>query len=536
MVVGKSSLERWVVISLGVLVIAAYAPVHQNEFVWDDYVNFVTNKHYRGFGWSQIRWAWWTFMIGVYQPVAWMALEVQYLAFGPDPGGYHSTSVVLHYVNTILVFMLTLRLIRLSASAGPFESNRSACIAAGLAAALFAVHPQRVEVVAWASCQPYLWCALFFLLTIYIYLGSDRLDPRLQPLGSACTHLFCAAALLSKAVAVGLPAVIILLDFYPLRRLGSPRDWLEPQARDRWGKKTWYVAMGAACLAVAFSARTGFGGFTDLKNEGLLARALNAGHSVCFYLEKAVLPFHLSACYEMSQGESLSSYRYAIETVIVAFVSISLVALRRLWPGALVAWLSYLLILAPNLGLVRTGTYIAADRYSYLAEVGLFVFFGVGLSTLMQAGRRIRLRTNLILLSSVVLIIGLTMLSRRQCATWETEETLWKHAVASGHEGIVMSRYNLIAALRRVGKYSEAAEQYRELVRRDPDNAVLRDWYGQVLLETTDGLDAAIEEFSEAVRLVPYFKAACQHLEDAEERKLVVLDQGMDQIAGEGDW
>src|SRR5687768_3060336 len=155
-------------IALAVIVCVVFAGALSGEFLdWDDDLNFAANLDFRGLGWSELRWAWTTFLVGVYQPLAWMLLEIQYVIFGLSPFGYHLTSVLLHAFNAVLVYRLVARLLALApVSAVAAEPRRRDQLAAAAAALLWAVHPLRTEVVAWASCQPYLPCATFALLAV----------------------------------------------------------------------------------------------------------------------------------------------------------------------------------------------------------------------------------------------------------------------------------------------------------------------------------------------------------------------------------
>ena len=153
-----------------------FVPVLSNGWViFDDDENFLDNVDFRGLGWAQISWAWTTFKLGVYQPLGWMLLELEYILFGLNSRGYHATSLVLHAVVAVAFYALIARvLFRLLSPTTPGQHAAVFC-ASSLAAAIFAVHPLRVEVVAWASCQPYLPSALFSVLGVLTYLHAfDR--------------------------------------------------------------------------------------------------------------------------------------------------------------------------------------------------------------------------------------------------------------------------------------------------------------------------------------------------------------------------
>ncbi len=151
----------WLVaIPLAFFVIYAFIPILDNGFVdgWDDDPNFRDNPYFRGLGAAQVRWAWTTFWVGVYQPLAWLLFEVQYFFCELDPRGYHLTSLLLQVANAVVLYVLTVALLARCRTGSCLQSPWTYSLSAGLATALFAVHPLRVEAVAWASCQPYLPC------------------------------------------------------------------------------------------------------------------------------------------------------------------------------------------------------------------------------------------------------------------------------------------------------------------------------------------------------------------------------------------
>ena len=151
----------WLVaIPLVLIVTAPFIPTLDNGFVdWDDTVNFLNNPFYRGLDVAQVRWAWSTFWLGVYQPLAWLLFEAQYVFWKLDPHGYHLASVLFHAANAVVLYVLTVTMLVRFQTDSFRESPWIVLLGAGLATALFAVHPLRVEAVAWASCQPYLPCA-----------------------------------------------------------------------------------------------------------------------------------------------------------------------------------------------------------------------------------------------------------------------------------------------------------------------------------------------------------------------------------------
>ena len=268
------------VLALVFLCVLAFAPVGWNQFVnWDDDLNFQGNNDFRGLGVRQIEWAWRTQLLGVYQPLGWMIHEVEYVCWGLDPRAYHLVSVVFHIVNALLLFLLTMRVVRIRLPEQAKNHQTSLAVAAALGAALFALHPLRVEVVAWASCQTYLPCVTFYLLSLLAYLNAHTRPARTR-LWLALSWVCFFAALLCKAVAVTLPCAMLLLDQFILT----------PRPRRRWAVvvlRLLYLVPAAVFMVIAVRARSTT---MPLSQDGVYSRIACASTSVWFYSIKTVCP------------------------------------------------------------------------------------------------------------------------------------------------------------------------------------------------------------------------------------------------------
>jgi tetratricopeptide (TPR) repeat protein len=489
---------------LVLLVAAAFAPCLNNGFVaWDDDQNFQNNPGYRGLGWQQIRWDWTSFQLGVYQPLAWMMLGAEWLVWGLRPWGYHLISLVLHVLNTVVLFALTLSLL-IRVQEGHARVEHGAIIpGAALSVALHAVHPLRTEVVAWASCQPYLLCALFSMLSVLAYLRTFPAERARSRYGLVAAFCLLAAALCSKAVAVGLPALFVILDVYPLKRLGAGAGgWFGPTARRVWWEKLPFFGLSAAFVGIAI---IGWAHRRDLPSAlgwGIAARFAQACYAVGFYALKTVVPWNLAAYYPVPARVVWFKLPFLAYIVGTLLVSVGLFLLRRRWPGLLAAWLSYLLLLAPNLGIVRHGEQIAADRYSYLALMPVVVVAAAGFSRFRPVrGRGLPVAVGWPVVSFSVLL-GLVLLSRDQCRTWRTSLTLWTHAVRHAAGRSYAAHTNLGLALFAEGRPGEAQE---ELVRALRINNRFADAHNNLglVLKAQGRHQEAWAEFVAALRLSP---------------------------------
>src|SRR6266581_72470 len=220
----------WLVPTLIALVtFGAFLPTLHNQFVnWDDDKNFLENPHYRGLGWTQLSWMW-TTHLGHYIPLTWMTFGLDYLLWGMNPLGYHLTNLLLHAANAVVFFFITRRLLT-RALPSPSERGHTLAVSAALAALVFSIHPLRVESVAWATERRDVLSGLFYLSAVLAYLRACDRDERGRGWYWGAVALF-AGALLSKSMAVNLPVVLMILDVYPLRRLGESIGWRSKPAR-----------------------------------------------------------------------------------------------------------------------------------------------------------------------------------------------------------------------------------------------------------------------------------------------------------------
>ena len=288
-----------VVIPLAFFVIYAFIPILANGFVdRDDEQEFLYNPNFRGLGVAQVKWAWTSFWVGEYQPLAWLLFETQYVFSQLDPRGYHLTSLLLQVVDALVLYVLTIALLVRCRPDWCLESPWMCSLSAGMATALFAVHPLRVEPVAWASSQPYLPCILFSMLAVLAYLRAFPMDSSPRSGWLLGSLLLFVAANLFKVVAVSLPAVLLILDVYPLRRFPDETGrWFGASARRALLEKVPFVVTSLLFTGIAIAARPA--SQIPVDRQAASAGITRACYAVWFYIWKTVLPLDLIAVYPL---------------------------------------------------------------------------------------------------------------------------------------------------------------------------------------------------------------------------------------------
>jgi hypothetical protein len=470
---GPKHLGFW--LALGAFL--AFVSCLGNDFVaWDDPDNFLENRDFRGVGLQNLRWAWTTMLIGVYQPVAWMLLEVQYVLGGLNPYGFHLASALMHALNAVVLYLLTLALVR-RCRPGLDPTSPVASLVSALAVALFAIHPMRAEVVAWASAQPYLPCTLFAMLSVLAYLRANPAGQGgvVRSRWLVASFALYAAAVLSKAAAIPLPAVLLVLDAYPLGRLGGERGWWNRGTRSVYLEKLPFFGLGAVFMVAAVVARVYDRNLDPIENTGISGRVALTCYSAWFYPLKTMLPTDLHAYYMRPRWSKLFEPPFLAAIAGSLLAGVLLFTQRRRFPGLVAATAAYLFILAPVSGVVTTGMQLAADRYGYLAMIPWTVAMAVGLCDLEPMLARRRLSGRALATVAAVPLVVLGVLSFQQCRTWRDSEALWAHAIEHGAGHVADLHNNLGAIWASKGHYDLAIMAFHESIRIKPGLKAARD-------------------------------------------------------------
>jgi len=358
---------------------------------------------------------------GNWHPLTTISHMVDYQLYGLNAGGHHATNVLLHTLAVLLLFHVLQRM-------------TGAVWKSAVVAALFAVHPSHVESVAWVSERKDVLSALFFFLMLGTYAGYARLPSISRYV--VVTALF-VAGLMSKPMLVTAPVVLLLVDYWPLRRFEqiaaatrkTKTGWSGDQKRQlQWlflEKVPWLIlAAGDAIITFALQQRSA----GSLPPLPFLWRAENAVLSYAIYIWKTVWPARLAVFYP-HPNDTLPTWQVALAAIFLLAVSCAVVVWRQNRPYLFTGWLWYLVMLVPVIGIVQVGEQGYADRYTYLPSIGLFLIAVWGIGDMAGIGYT-RLRRRVITASTIFVLAALACGAFAQASYWRNSETLWEHALA----------------------------------------------------------------------------------------------------------
>jgi tetratricopeptide (TPR) repeat protein len=538
--------------ALAILVLAIYWPLSGYPFISLDDPEYITqNPHVlSGLSWRNVAWAFSTGYAANWHPLTWIShmLDVQW--FGLDAGRHHLVSVAFHAANTVLLFFVLRQL------TGSFW--RSA-----LVAALFGAHPLHVESVAWAAERKDVLSGFFFLLTIWAYarFAAVRKEPAIAiPWKNRNFWLALIAfafGLMSKPMLVTLPFVLLLLDFWPLRRFEVEN------AKVRLGKLAWekapFFLLALGSSVITYLSQEQGNAVGSVESLGIDARIGNAILSYGKYLEKTFWPGGLAVFYPhpflRSGGEqSLSMVPIVLTILILAVLTLGILLRLRSQPYLGMGWLWFGGMLVPVIGIVQVGSQGMADRYMYLPMIGLLTAVVWSLAELWETGSRSMMpeapaatakdkripargrRSRLFLGTGAAIAILLSgYVACKQVHYWRGDVSLFEHALAvtrynpQAHFNVAIgygtqgnldaaiehlqaflavvpnypaARFNLGFAYMSKGQLDQAASEYEQAIRLQPGYIQARQNLGAVLMSQGKP-DAALEQFTEAARLQP---------------------------------
>jgi Flp pilus assembly protein TadD len=484
---GRGRGFRWdlvipVVLVVGVLL--CFSPAFSGELLpWDDQANFVDNTAWQGLGLSNLKWMATTFHMGHYQPLTWLSFGIQHAVGASGAGAMHVVNVLLHAVNAVLFFWLSRALMRMGF--GERVGYRELTLAAGFAAALFALHPLRAESVAWVTERRDVLSTAFLVGAALAYLRS--VEAGQVALRSKRWYWWTVVLLLlsclCKAWGMSFFLVLLALDVWPLRRLiretpgadvASRKSVAWPVVFEKWPM----VLIGVVTAWVASLAQRGVFATKTLEQWTVTDRLVQACYGLWFYVRESVAPMGLSPLYQLPPHMEVGP-----NVVAIAFAVVLLGLILWCWksrPAVSIALLIYVILISPVLGFVQSGEQIVADRYSYLATMPLAVLAAAGLVMLVRrassqapsaTGEKSKVGVLLGALAGMA-VAALALNTFSQAAVWRTPLSLWTHAAEVTPSPMVFAYQG--DALAKAEKLDEARAAYEQALRLNPHDGRAR--------------------------------------------------------------
>ena len=466
-----------IVIFAGLILLCVfiYARVAGFDFINFDDTAYVTENQWvnHGITTGGLHWAFTTFHYFYWQPLTWISHMLDCQIFGLRAGGHHLTSLLLHIANTLLLFLLLVRL-------------TGALWRSAVVSAIFAVHPLRIESVVWIAERKDVLSILFFLIAIWLYLNYVERPSRRRYYAVLAAF---AAGLMAKPMVMTLPVLLVLLDWWPLRRRA--------------------LAEKGPMLVMAVFSSLITSRVTLAVPVAIWNRIANTLVSYMRYLELSVWPDKLAIIYPLRK--SIPGSEVALAVVILTVITAFCIWQARGRPYLILGWLWFVLALIPASGFVmQVGPQAMADRFTYLPQIGLAIAIVWGMADLLAKHRAIAGVT------SGAAITALAVTSWLHLPVWRDSVSVFSNAVAVTSENPVAQHY-LATALETQGRFEDAIPHHAEAVRIQPEYFLAQYCYG-LALERTGQFQGAVEHFGQALRYFPDYQDARTHLDHDRKR------------------
>lgn len=481
--------------ALAILTLAIYGQVLTHQFInFDDDLYLWDNPTViEGLTFKGLGWAFTTFQAANWHPVTWISHMIDCQIFGLRAGGHLFVSALIHITNTLLLFFFLNRVTKARWSSA-------------LVAAVFALHPLHVESVAWASERKDTLSTFFGLLCLFAYVRYVEKPVWKRYLLVA---IWLVIGLMTKPMLVSWPFGLLLLDYWPLRRI----EWQVADSVSSFAKRWWPLireklplfALVAASMVITYIAQLREGAVAGLIAAPLLWRLANAIVSYAKYVLLSFWPTGLAIIYP-SSDQIAPVWQWAGALIFITAITVLVFVNARVRPYLITGWLWFLITLVPVIGFVQVGSQAMADRYTYVPSIGLFIAIIFGLAD-MVAERRI---SNVAIApGAVAAILLLAFLTYAQVNRWRDSETLFRYALSVTTDNRVVQN-NLGSALGRQGRHADAIPHFAEALRLKPDYLDALGNMGVALFSLGRGADA-IGYYEQAIRVKP--DSAKMHLE-----------------------
>ncbi len=448
-------------LGLAVATFLALSPLLGADFINYDDPMFVTeNAHVQaGLTWEGLRWAFTTLHMGFYYPLTLISHMLDCQIFGLNAWGHHLTSLLIHVANALLLMVVLRR-----ATGALWPST--------LVAALFALHPLHAESVAWIAERKDVLSTFFLMLTLLAYAAYAK---RPSPGRYASVLGLFLCSLLSKAMTVTAPFLMLLMDYWPLERMGVGSAWVSGESGapkekravlSPWrliAEKVPFILLSTIFVAITVVAQ--HGAITPLERVPLLMRCQNALISYAGYLAKLFAPANLAIFYPF-HIQAVTLPRAALAATLLLLVTVLAWRLRRSHPYVLVGWLWYLGALVPVIGILQVGGQSSADRYTYVPSIGIFIILAWAVAQIPLRTAKAKMAATA---GAMLVMVALSAATWVQARTWHDSVTLFGHAAKVTRDNY-LAHTMLGVALQKKGDLRGASDQFKEAVRLAPDD------------------------------------------------------------------
>jgi len=492
-----------IIILLIVGTFAAFGRIAGNNFInLDDHAYITENYHIKsGITLQSAKWAFTSLDVFYWQPLTWLSHMLDWSLFGANASGHHLVSLLLHIGAVIFLFLF-------------LNKTTNNLWPSAFAAAFFALHPLRVESVAWAAERKDVLSMFFGMACLYayaFYAESSKLSRYLL-----CLILF-ALALMSKPMMVTLPFVLMLLDYWPLKRwpgaLNDPTENRSNSAGKLILEKFPFLLLAVASSIVTFLGQNKTGAVASLEYLPFFTRAANAIISYTAYLEKIFWPVNLAVFYPYDL--SLSLWKVLISGIILVLITLAVFYYMKKLPFLFVGWLWYLVTLIPLIGLVQAGLQSMADRHTYLPSIGIAFILAGGIPFLWGKEDS---RKKILLPAAITILIIMALLTWKQCGYWKNGSELFSHAALVTKDNY-LAHNSLGVALFEKGRMEEAVDHYNKAISIAPLFPYVYNNRGVAYIKLGRSQQSAIDDFNQAINLKPDYADAYNN------RGIVYFDQ-----------
>jgi tetratricopeptide (TPR) repeat protein len=477
---GKSKIIFYII--LATLTLAVYSHISQFDFVFDDASYITENANIKlGLSVEGLHWAFTTKYLGLWNPIVWLSLMLDYDLYGMNAGAFHMTNLILHVLSTLLLFWLFHRMTG--------EHWKSAFVAA-----FFALHPLHVESVAWISERKDVLSAFFWILTLcfYVYYTEKPIIRRYLLV------LFSfVLALMSKPMVITLPVIMILLDYWPLKRFENQKD-LSHLILWQIKEKLPLLMLSAILVIITF--------FTPGKEETLIqefplsSRLANAPVAFMTYLGKSFWPHDMAILYPFDAHIPVWQVLGAV-LIIAAIIIVVIMAFKK-FPYLCIGWFWFAITILPVIGIIQislSAPYAMADRYHYLPSIGISIMTAWGLPLVFP---RKDIQKKILFPAGIIFLVSMSIFSWKQCGYWGNSIDLWDHALKVTKNNYV-AHNNLGLSLFKAGHFDDAVYHHSQAIRLKPFNEIFLSNRGNAYIKLGRH-QLAIQDYNDAIRIKPH--------------------------------